>query len=327
MADSDSTNSGPGRRGGNRRGGRPGNRMRARPPGDGAVSPLQVDAEANRIVVDFAAARRANRQQAGTGRRTRGRSDRSGAKPAASPAPVEDNFGGDDDDIPVIPLEPNADEYGRDLDRDVYVAAEHGERRSGRKRGGRQRPKRTISNPFGRIEKADRPKGHAPVPAWQKVLMTVCGIAITVIGFIALASGWIQLPGLHHGVLVRTSVEYLESVVRLPHPPQSVVWQVLTDEDQNSYGATKERLIAVLEFTPEQAAALIAGAAPMQQLPDHQEITSERWFPDNIDDLMDDIDRDTTVYDAAAFTTGYFKRGVMVRLDDTGYIVAKLFNY
>jgi len=364
---------GTGRRPGRARGNRAGN-AGAGAAGNStiAAAAMIVDEDANRIVVDFAAARRATgrggRQRAarrdsrndersedrgedrsrepGAARRDRVEPQAREAQPDTAaavvetddselPIPVPDASDTDhsvapdfDTDIPVIPLEPEPEEYGKDLDKDVYVAAEHGERKASRGRGGgRRRGRPSIRNPFGVIEKGERPQGHAPVPKWQKMLMIVCGIAILTLGYVALASGWIQLPGLHQGVLVRTNIEYLDRVIRLPFAPQEVTWQVLTDQDQATYGATKERLIAVMRFSPEQAAELIAQSTPMQQLPGHQQITSERWFPDEVDDLMDDVDEDTIVYDATTFVTGYFKRGVMVRLGDSGYIVAKLFNY
>ena len=355
--------------------------MRRRDAGEPAPSPLQVDVAANRIVVDFAAARR-GRNAARPGTREAGRPtprkpadnadgtapatmgeqasgpvpdhlpDRSvpvgsplvsgtaqiAADSAASGEATEKPHTREDNatwqtppeaalsDIPVIPLEPDPQEFGRDLDAEVYIPAEHGDRKRKARRGRGTKP-RSFVNPFGMIERRERPKGHAPVPKWQKVLMTVCGIAIAVILVILTMSGWITLPGLHQGVLVRTSIVYLGNVITLPYEPQTVTWQVLTDEDQTGFGATRERLIAVIQFTPEQAAELVARATPMEQPEGSQAIEDERWFPDDIDDLTDEIDSDMTVYDASVFTTNYFKRGIMAPLGESGYMVVKLFNY
>jgi len=67
----------------------------------------------------------------------------------------------------------------------------------------------------------------------------------------------------------------------------------------------------------------------MPQLPGAEEIESHRWFPDEARELMSDldVDSDTTVYGADVFYDGVFRRGTMLRLGDSGYIVTKLFDY
>ncbi len=338
-----------------------GNRRRnAGPARERPGSWLQVDEEANRIVIDVAAARRGGRRDEATGQPAaaaapaRGRRNRSdanaGRRRSAPPTrPVEtqkpespelaatetrrpdpyaierplqtDNVYSA---IPTLPLEPEAQEFGRDLDADVYIPDADGRR----KRKGRQgRKAKPTINPFGRIDASQKPKGRARGPMWQKILMGVCGTAIATILFIVLASGLIELPGLHKGVQIRNSIVYLSQVITLPYAPTSATWQVLTDDDQGTFGATRERLIAVMEFTPEQAAEIITGAILLPQTGDHQAIESEVWFPDAADDLMDDVDDGTLIYDASVFTTSYFKRGIMLRLGDSGYIITKMYNY
>ena len=350
MADIDDNASS--REGGNRRRGR----AEARPGGsERAASWLQVDEKANRIVIDVAAARRGGRREDGANRPTpetagRERPNRGGAnarrRRPAQPTPQADTIepviveapitapyaierpletGQSISDIPTLPLEPEPQEFGRDLDAEVYIPTEEGGRK--RKRSQRRKAKPAVANPFGLIEKGERPKGRASSPKWQKILMAVCGAAILTILYIVIASGLIELPGLHRGVQVRNSIVYLSQVITLPYAPKSATWQVLTDEEQDTFGATKERLIAVMEFTPEQAAALMANAVPMPQPGDHQAIENELWFPEPADDLMDDVDAGTLVYDASALTTSYFKRGIMLRLGDSGYVIAKMFNY
>jgi hypothetical protein len=336
-----------------------GNRRRgAAPARERANSWLQVDEEANRIVIDVAAARRGGRRNDGTTRPAdapaRGPQSRpdanAGRRRQAPPAATElsetdsleassteprrqDSFAierplATDNvyaSIPTIPLEAEPQEFGRDLDADVHIPAEQGGRKRRRRQGRKAKP--AAGNPFGRIDAGEKPKGRARAPTWQRILMGVCGTAIAAILFIVLASGWIELPGLHKGVQIRNSIAYLSQVITLPHAPKAATWQVLTDDDQGTFGATRERLIAVMEFTPEQAAEIMTGAIPMPQTGDHQAIESEVWFPDAADDLMDDVDDGTLIYDASVFTTSYFKRGIMLRLGDSGYIVTKMYNY
>ncbi|MEX2201113.1 MAG: hypothetical protein WD711_06940 [Dongiaceae bacterium] len=239
-----------------------------------------------------------------------------------------------DGDIEPIPIEPFIVDPGEpptDIEANVYVAAEHGERRgSGKKQGGKQRRQsRSVKNPFGMIDKAPRPQGHARIPTWQKILMGLCGVAVLAISYVVFGTGSTKLPGWDQGVLVRTQIEFLDQQIELPYVPQGVTWQILTQEEQERYGATKLRLIAVIEFMPEQAAELIARSTPMPQLEGAEAIESHRWFPDEARDLMSDldIDGDATVYGADVFFDGVFQRGTMVRLGDTGYIVTKLFDY
>ena len=342
-----------------------GNRRRgAGPARERPGSWLQVDEEANRIVIDVAAARRGGRRDEGTGqpsaaaspaRGPRNRPDANAGRRRSAPptrpmeTPAPDSFEPTEietrkpdpyaierplqtDDvyaaIPTLPLEPEPQEFGRDLDADVHIPAEDTGRGRKRRRPqrGRGKPK-PVMNPFGLIDKSEKPKGSARSPLWQKILMGVCGTAIAVILFIVLASGWIELPGLHKGVQIRNSIVYLSQVITLPYAPTSATWQVLTDDDQGTFGATRERLIAVMEFTPEQAAEIMTGAIPLPQTGDHQAIESEVWFPDEADDLMDDVDEGTLIYDASVFTTSYFKRGIMLRLGDSGYIITKMYNY
>ncbi len=355
MADIDDNASA--REGGNRRR-RTGEARPAR--AERPASWMQVDAEANRIVIDVAAARRGGRREDGADRAAaaspaRGRrrnlqaanAERRRISPTPAPAPepaaaadapvasetpARDPYaferpletGSADAAIPTIPLEPEPQEFGRDLDSDVYIPAEEGVRRRRQRQRGTRKP---VTNPFGRIEKGGKPKGRASAPKWQKILMAVCGVAILGIGYIVIASGWVELPGLHRGVQIRTSVVYLSQVITLPYAPKNATWQVLTDVNQGTFGATKERLIAVMEFTPEQAAAIVADAIPMPQISDHQAIESELWFPDAAHDLIDDVDDGTPIYDASVFTTSYFKRGIMLRLGDSGFVIAKMYNY
>jgi len=325
-----------------------------------AGSWMVVDEQANRIVIDVAAARRGGRRDESAtrpaeaparGPRHRptanaGRRNSVPQVPAATSEPRIDAFESTADEtpvtnafaierplqtdnvyaaIPTLPLEPEPQEFGRDLDADVHIPAEEGDRK--RKRGQSRKAKPAATNPFGRIDAGEKPKGRARAPTWQRILMGVCGTAIAGILFIVLASGWIELPGLHKGVQIRNSVVYLSQVITLPYAPKSATWQVLTDDNQGTFGATRERLIAVMEFTPEEAAALMANAIPLPQTGDHQAIENEVWFPDPADDLMDDVDKSTLVYDATALTTSYFKRGIMLRLGDSGFVVAKLYNY
>ena len=344
------------REGGNRR--RGAGRARERPS-----SWLQVDEEANRIVIDVAAARRGGRRDEGTdqpvmadapARGPRNRPDANAGRrrsapqtrPIETPAPdspepaateirkpdpyaIERPLQTDSEyaAIPTLPLDPGPQDFGRDLDADVHIPDESGRSRRKGGRGRGQKSKQTPPNPFGRIDKDEKPKGRARAPTWQRILMGVCGIAIAAILYIVLASGWIELPGLHRGVQIRSSIVYLSQVITLPYAPKSATWQVLTDDDQGTFGATKERLIAVMEFTPEQAAEIMSGAIPLPQTGDHQAIESELWFPDAADDLMDDVDEGTLIYDASVFTTSYFKRGIMLRLGDSGYIITKMYNY
>jgi hypothetical protein len=302
---------------------------------------MQVDEDGNRVVIDFAAARRGRSGPRAGGSDAPGEAGGTEAAApeiaravdaATTPNPyARETIAGASEssigDIPVIPLEPGPQEFGRDLDAEVYIPAEHDDRRRKKRRPERSRPKRTVTNPFGRIEKGEGPKGRAPIPKWHKVMMAVCSVAILAIGYWVFGTGSTKLPGWDQGVLVRTQVEFLDQILRLPYTPRTVTWQVLTDEEQTGYGGTRNRLIAVMEFTPEQAAELIAQAVPLAQPEGHQAIGTERWFPGTIDRLMSDIDSETTVYDASAFYDGVFQRGIMVRLGETGFIVAKLFDY
>jgi hypothetical protein len=322
MAETDDPTQPRGRQQANRSGGKPsaqrqGNGARAVGTKRRRGPPLQIDAAANRITATFPLL---------AGRTRTAQKNESGI-PAITELDPDDEI----EPLSTETIEPfvvDPAEPAMDLDANVYIAAEHGEqRRSGARK--QQRQRRTVTNPFGRIETVSGPRPRFGIPNWQKYLMGICAVAVLCIAYVVFGTGSTKLPGWDQGVLVRTQIEFLEQQIHLPYMPQSVTWQVLTQEEQERYGATKLRLIAVMKFTPEQAAELVARSTAMPQLDGAEAIESHRWFPDEARELMSDldIDSDSSVYSADVFFDGVFQRGTMVRLGDSGYIVAKLFDY
>lgn len=188
--------------------------------------------------------------------------------------------------------------------------------------GGPRRPRQAVSpalgDPFG-------PAGPKPqfgkLQRWQLVLLGCCGAMIAALLFLVFFTNLIRLPGIDEGVLIRHNVDFLAETITLPKRPVSAIWQMLPhDVDASSAGGgTAWRITAVLEFTPDDTAAILATA---RATPDVPAIGALRWFPEPVREAL--AKTPATLYDAEPFFSSLYRRGALAHIEGTNYFLLQL---
>lgn len=131
----------------------------------------------------------------------------------------------------------------------------------------------------------------------------------------------IRLPGLDEGVLIRHNVDFLAETITLPKRPVSATWQMLPhDVDASSAGGgTAWRITAVMEFKPDDTAAILATT---RVTPDAPAIEASRWFPESVREAL--AKAPETLYDAQPFFSSLYRRGVLAHIEGTDYFLLQL---
>ena len=122
----------------------------------------------------------------------------------------------------------------------------------------------------------------------------------------------------------KDDVEELGTIINLPDAPEEVVWREEQTSDPNG-----KKLTAVLKYSSEAAAKIIASAAKNQP-PAAAEISSENWFPAEItaqSQLSGNESVKATAYDARDFYKPPYKDGKLMRVNETNYFVLELTSY
>lgn len=115
----------------------------------------------------------------------------------------------------------------------------------------------------------------------------------------------------------KTNVEELGVLVNVPYEAEDIVWK----ED----GANK-KLVAVLRFSPVDAAKLVAEAEKFR-LPQPVNLASESWFPAELiaqSDLSGDDTLNGKSYAANNFLQDPYTVGSIVRIENTDYFVLEV---
>ncbi|MCY7377117.1 MAG: hypothetical protein LH472_14245 [Pyrinomonadaceae bacterium] len=124
------------------------------------------------------------------------------------------------------------------------------------------------------------------------------------------------------------NVEELAKIVKLPRPPEEATYNEINLPAKNA-APNEKRLVAVLKFSPEDAAA-IAAAAEKYQPPVASDIDAETWFPPELvaksqetgDEFLKGIE-----YAANDFVQSPYLNGKLTRLNDTNYFVLELVSF
>jgi hypothetical protein len=178
-----------------------------------------------------------------------------------------------------------------------------------------------MQDPFTPI--ARKPK-FGQLARHQKIIIAVCLTTIAVIAAIVFGTRWVHIPGRDLGVLVRHNIDFLGENITLPRRPLAVTWQMLPHDDastSDAASATHWRLTAVMEFSAEDTAALLAGAQDKEPAPG-DEIEAENWFPAAVATAM--ADRPTRYINPTPFFGGLYHRGAAIHIEGTGYFVVRL---
>ncbi|MFZ5789932.1 MAG: hypothetical protein ACOY3L_04460 [Pseudomonadota bacterium] len=180
-----------------------------------------------------------------------------------------------------------------------------------------------MQDPFTPI--ARKPK-FGQLARHQKIIIAVCLTIIALIGAVVFGTRWVPIPGRDLGVLVRHNIDFLGENITLPRRPLAVTWQMLPHDDastSDAASATHWRLTAVLEFSAEDTAALLAAARDEKPAPD-DEIEPENWFPAAVATAM--ADRPMRYIDPAPFFGGLYHRGAAAQIEGTDYFVVRLIS-
>ena len=121
----------------------------------------------------------------------------------------------------------------------------------------------------------------------QKAIVAVCVTAVITIAAILFGTDWVHIPGRDLGALIRHNTDFLGENITLPRKPIATTWQMMPHDETTAdvRDATQWRIIAVMQFSPEDMAALAAGAKDMPPMPKDQ-IEAEHWFPPEVKAAM-----------------------------------------
>lgn len=153
----------------------------------------------------------------------------------------------------------------------------------GRKQGPRQVPT-AYADPFTPIKRMPK---FGQLARHQKIIVAVCVTAIVTIAAILFGTDWVHLPGRDLGALIRHNTEFLGENVALPRKPIATTWQMMPHDESSAdvRDATQWQIIAVMQFSPEDMAALTAAAKDAAPAP-KDEIEAEHWFPPEVKAAM-----------------------------------------
>jgi hypothetical protein len=126
----------------------------------------------------------------------------------------------------------------------------------------------------------------------------------------------------------KDNLEELLELVQLPEIPEEVVWreEPLGKTNGRVPGPTDKKLIAVLKYTPENAAKIVAIVEKNKQ-PEPTEIGAENWFPEELTAQAQMSGNEMlkgTAYGANQFLNTPYSTGRITRIEGTDYFVLEL---
>lgn len=128
---------------------------------------------------------------------------------------------------------------------------------------------------------------------------------------------------------VKDTVEELELTVKLPAHPEEVLWREDKTAAQSNVATntqTDRKMTAILKFTAEDAAKIVAQAETYQP-PTPAQIETETWFPAELK-AQSELSGDETLkgnsYAANDFFQPPYETGKLTRLADSNYFILEL---
>jgi hypothetical protein len=157
----------------------------------------------------------------------------------------------------------------------------------------------------------------------QKAIVAVCVTAIITIAAILFGTDWVHIPGRDLGALIRHNTEFLAENITLPRKPVATTWQMMPHDETSAdiRDATQWRIIAVMQFSAEDMAALAAAAKDMPPSPKDQ-IEAEHWFPPDVKAAMKA--NPPRYIDASPFFGERYHQGSAIIVTGTNSIVVRL---
>lgn len=117
--------------------------------------------------------------------------------------------------------------------------------------------------------------------------------------------------------LPKTNVEELGLLVNVPYETEDIVWKEY---------ASQKRLLAVLRFSPADAAKLVAESEKIRSS-ESAAVSSETWFPAELiakSEMSGDDNLSGRSYAANQFFQEPYSSGQLVRIENTDYFVLDL---
>ncbi len=125
-------------------------------------------------------------------------------------------------------------------------------------------------------------------------------------------------------------VEKLLEIVLLPEIPEEVVWKEenLGSKDNTVPGPTDRKIIAVLQYTPENVKKIIALVEKNKQ-PQEVEVEVENWYPEELtakSQLSGSESLRGMAFGANQFFNTPYGNGKITHIEDTNFFVLELFT-
>jgi hypothetical protein len=157
----------------------------------------------------------------------------------------------------------------------------------------------------------------------QKAIVAVCVTAVITIAAILFGTDWVHIPGRDLGALIRHNTDFLAENITLPRKPVATTWQMMPHDESSAdiRDATQWRIIAVMQFSPEDMAALAAGAKDMTPTP-KERIEAEHWFPPEVKAAMKS--NPLRYIDPSPFFGERYRQGSALIVTGTNSIVVRL---
>lgn len=134
-------------------------------------------------------------------------------------------------------------------------------------------------------------------------------------------------------VAPKDNVEDLANIIKLNVEPEEATYAEtnLNDQhgEQNLPGPNEKKLVAVLKFSPEKAAQIIAQAEKYQP-PAASETSAESWYPAELT-AQSQLTGDGTIkgitYSAQDFMQAPYRNGKLTKIDNTNYFILELITF
>ena len=142
------------------------------------------------------------------------------------------------------------------------------------------------------------------------------------------ASNAIQTANSNSETIVQDDVEDLAKIIKLPAVPLEATYSETYPNGKNT-APNEKRLVAVLKYSPEEAAKIVAGAEKYKP-PVVSDIDAEMWFPPELvaktQETGDEFLKGNE-YAANDFTQPPYQNGKLTRINDTNYFVLELTSF
>ncbi|HWA42506.1 MAG TPA: hypothetical protein VHA10_04795 [Hypericibacter adhaerens] len=191
----------------------------------------------------------------------------------------------------------------------------------GQKQGPRQ-VQTAYADPFTPVKRMPK---FGQLARHQKIIVAVCVTAIVVIATVLFGTDWVHIPGRDLGAMIRHNTDFLGESITLPRKPVSTTWQMMPHDEAGASvnEATHWQIIAVMQFSYEDMAALVAAAQDKPQAADAA-IEIQHWFPADVKAAMQA--RPPRSIDPSPFFGERYKRGSAIIVTGTNTIVVRLLS-